>query len=139
MSRIAVLSLLLVAGCAMPLAPTTDHEQRTPAGVLVHTEVEVDLSAIDAAWRDVQACSGYGGKASEVWIDNDCIPDDGANGSGIFYDPGHLDWVYGFNYPNGDARICPDLAALRHEYSHYAHWRLFPGDWGKDRSRWCWL
>ncbi len=103
---VAVAALALLAAC-------------TPAPAEFASTTETD-----AAWASVSACyeaAGYNSKVArepDVIVRDDCRSERasqefvGSEGS----------WVFGEAHPlSGYVEVCPDMAALEHEFSHVMH------------------
>ena len=90
----------------------------------------------DEDWKAVIACWGAPADTKKPYV---IVRDDCRSkwGSQDFYLKGYEDWVFGYqHYPC--VEVCPDLAALRHEFSHHVTVVAF-GRNGLNGDGVCWL
>ena len=113
---IAISAMLLLGGCAGK-----------------HTVQEAGWTPdMYDAWQDVMTCWQETAKERPtVIVRTDCVPSpSGAQHYRIGSVAGQDRWAYG-QTDGSVVQVCPDLSALRHEFSHYVS--------GKGHGEGCWL
>lgn len=115
MKTLVLLSLLLAVGCSAPTDPS-----------------DTWMPDYDTAWREVVACYGSEPDKPVVIVREDCRSKYAAQDF-----PVGQGWVHGW-YHGGKVEVCPDLAALRHEFSHHVSLHV-RGYEGHDGEGVCWL
>ncbi len=108
--------LTMLSGCAgLPTTPETSIEGRTSLGIGVSGASSDVYPRIDQDWLKVNSCwgSSVNGDAVTVIVMTPSHTDD----AGLQVFEYHGQYYYGMR--TGDKiYVCPDLAALKHEFSH---------------------
>lgn len=133
---IALLVLALLAGClGTPSGPGEASVGRTPLQILVEGAGPELYAAIDRDWLAVNSCWRARVDASLVRVRVVPASYRDRNGVGIFEYAGQ--YVYGLRVGN-EVTVTPDLAALKHEFSHLVGEDKTGRPVGHDAGR-CWL
>ena len=132
---IILLGTMLITACGVgPTSPDTAAD-RTAAGIRVIGGGSDQYAVIDQRWNEVERCWGVtmdGGKQT-VTIQQPELYD--KSGRGVIRVQGQL--VYGMRI--GDkVWVAPDLAALRHEFSHVVG-ETATGHPVENNAGQCWL
>ncbi len=138
--RLCIVAMLVMAaavlqGCTALTSPDEAIDGRTPLGIGVQGGSNALYSAIDTEWNEVNLCWGIAldPKDITVIIMQPDLTD--STGNGVFKYSGS--YYYGMRSGN-TVRVCPDLAALRHEFSHIAGQAATGHAMANDSGQ-CWL
>jgi hypothetical protein len=123
-------ALAMLTGCGGHTAWKT-----TPIYAIQVTP-NADLARVDAEWKAAAECWGYAGKA-DAWVT--VVPCQTDSAGAEYFCGSHGDCYSGLQTGN-QVTICPDLAALRHEFSHRVCQMLYgAAAVCKNYSGRCWL
>ena len=130
-----LLGAMIITGCSGgPTSPDAAAD-RTAAGIRVIGAGSELHSVIDQRWTEVENCWGVmvSGEKQTVTIQQPELYDKA--GKGVIRVNGTL--VYGLRIGN-QVWVAPDLAALRHEFSHVVGERV-TGNLAENGNGKCWL
>lgn len=106
--------LCIMGGCAVPTTPT-GIDGRTPLGIRIGGGGSELHERIDTDWLLVNECWGTSLDPSDVTVIIMAPDLFDEKGLGVF----KLDRDFYYGVRSGNTiRVCPDLAALKHEFSH---------------------
>ncbi len=127
--------MLLLGGCSTLTTSPTSVSDQTNSGISIIGGGEELYGQIDRDWQETNTCwgSNYEGAGISVQIMPQALKDSG--GLQVFqYEGGYY---YGLR--QGDnVKVCNDLAALKHEFSHVIGERV-TGQLVANNSGKCWL
>ncbi len=127
--------MLLLGGCGSLTTSPTSVLDQTDSGITIIGGSEEIYAQVDRDWQETNACwgSNYDGAGISVQIMPQALKDSG--GLQVFQYEGS--YYYGLR--QGDnVKVCNDLAALKHEFSHVIGERVTGQRVANDSGK-CWL